>query len=199
MKKSKYFSCGPLLFQKKGGFVLFGLLGFFLLLTVGFSIAEAQEKMVFGVVEKVLILPENVKVSAKLDTGAKTSSLGVTDMKIVTEDHHKWIYFAVNIKKQGKVYFKRKLEGYTKIKSRPSEHDNNVSEKDYVTRPVVLMEIRLGDRQSLVSVNLANRQNFLYTFLLGREAITQLGGIIDPAQRYTQKTPKKKIKLDQNS
>jgi hypothetical protein len=197
MIRCKYFSCSPLLIQKKGGFVAFGLLSFFLLLTVGFySIAEAKEKMVFGVVERVLFLPENVKVSAKLDTGAKTSSLGVTDMKIVTEDHHKWVYFAVNVKKMDKVYFKRKLEGYSKIKIRQSEKDAGLSTKDYISRPVVLMEIRLGDRQSLVSVNLANRQNFVYTFLLGRDAITQLGGIIDPAQHYTQKTLKKKTKSE---
>lgn len=196
MIRGKYFSFS-LLFSKKGGFVVFGLLSFFLLLTVGFyNIAEAQEKMVFGVVERVLFLPENVKVSAKLDTGAKTSSLGVTDMKIVTEDHHKWVYFAVNVKKMDKVYFKRKLEGYSKIKIRQSEKDAGLSTKDYITRPVVLMDIRLGDRQSLVSVNLANRQNFLYTFLLGRDAITQLGGVIDPAQHYTQKTLKKKIKQE---
>ncbi len=193
--KDKYFSCSP--FQR--GFVVFWLLSFFLLLTVGFNkVAEAEKKMVFGVVEKVLFLPENVKVSAKLDTGAKTSSLGVTDMKIVTEDHHKWVYFAVNIKKEGKVHFKRKLEGYTKIKIRQSEQDAGLSSKDYVSRPVVLMEIRLGDRQSLVSVNLANRQNFVYTFLLGRDAITQLGGVIDPAQHYTQKTVQKKPKMEQN-
>ena len=194
MIQCKYFSCSPLLLQKKRGVVLFGFLSF-LLITVGFySIAEAEEKMVFGVVEKVLFLPENVKVSAKLDTGAKTSSLGVTDMKIVTEDHHKWVYFSVNIKKIGKVHFKRRLEGYSKIKIRQSEQDAGVTIKGYFARPVVLMEIRLGDRQSLVSVNLANRQNFIYTFLIGRDAITQLGGIIDPTQHYTQKTLKKKVK-----
>ncbi len=162
---------------------------FLLLIIASFChTAEAYQKMVFGVIEKVTILPEKVKISAKLDTGAKTSSLGVTDMKIVTENNHKWVYFAVNTKKQGKVFFKRKLEGYTKIKIRQSEQENNVSGKDYVSRPVILMEVRLGDRQALVLVNLANRQNFLYTFLLGRDAITQLGGVIDPSQYFTQKT-----------
>lgn len=174
---------------------IFMLLSIFLLLAIGFcNIAEAYEKMVFGVIEKVTFLPEKVKISAKLDTGAKTSSLGVTDMKIVMEDNHKWVYFAVNTKKQGKVYFKRKLEGYAKIKIRQPETDSSISSKDYISRPVVLMDVRLGDRQALVSVNLANRQNFLYTFLLGRGAITQLGGVIDPSQYFTQQK-KSKISL----
>jgi hypothetical protein len=187
--KYKCFSCTPV-----SGIVSKLFISFFLLLTLSLSsIAEAEEKMVFGVIERVTFLPEKVSISAKLDTGAKTSSLGVTDMRIVTEEHHKWVYFAVNTKKKGKVYFKRKLEGYTKIKIRQPEQQMGLSEHDYISRPVVLMEIRLGDRQALVSVNLANRQNFLYTFLLGRDAITQLGGVIDPAQHFTQRTTKKKM------
>lgn len=146
--------------------------------------------MVLGVVEKINLLPENVRISAKLDTGAKTSSLGVTDMTIVEESHEKWVHFAVNTKKNGKIYFKRKLEGYTKIKIREPEKNMHASSKDYVSRPVVYMEVRLGDKQELISVNLANRQNFIYTFLLGRDAIKQLGGIIDPSQRFTLKRSK---------
>ena len=87
------------------------------------------------------------------------------------------------------------MEGYTKIKARQHE-EVTLPGKDYISRPVVLMEIRLGDRQALVSVNLSNRENFLYTFLLGRDAIMQLGGIIDPTQRFTQKVYKKKQPQD---
>lgn len=206
MMRFKNLSCAPLfkrgankdanLFHRRR---VFALLSVFLLLSVGFNnVAEAYEKMVFGVVEKVTILPEKVKISAKLDTGAKTSSLGVTDMKIVTEDNHKWVYFAVNTKNQGKVYFKRKLEGYAKIKTRQQEQDSSDLTKDYISRPVVLMDVRLGERQALISVNLANRQNFLYTFLLGRAALTQLGGIIDPSQYFTQKSTKLSSKSSQN-
>ena len=156
---------------------------FFLLIA---HFAEAYEKMVFGVVEKITFIPENVTVSAKLDTGAKTSSLGVVEMKIQEENKEKWVHFAVNTKK-GVVYFTKKLEGYKKIKIRHAEKKINKLDRGYVSRPVVLMEVQLGDRRQVIEVNLANRKNFIYPFLLGRVAIAQLGGIIDPSQRFTAK------------
>lgn len=167
--------------------VIFFLLGFWIL-TAHF--AEAYEKMVFGVVEKITFIPEDVTLSAKLDTGAKTSSLGVIEMKIIEENHQKWIHFAVNTKK-GKIFFTKKLEGYKKIKIRQPEKKIDPLHRGYVSRPVVFMEVRLGDRQQLIAVNLANRKNFIYPFLLGRDAINQLGGIIDPSQRFTIKKQKK--------
>lgn len=160
---------------------------FFCLLVFGLLtayIAEAYEKMVFGVIEKITLLPEDVTLSAKLDTGAKTSSLGVVEMKTTEEDHVKLIHFAVNTKK-GKVYFTKKLEGYQKIKIRQPEKKVDPLQRGYMTRPLVFMEVRLGDRQAVIPVNLANRKNFIYPFLLGRDAITKLGGIIDPSQKFT--------------
>lgn len=165
------------------------------LLIVGITTGYTRtNKMVFGVVEKITFIPENVTLSAKLDTGAKTSSLGIIEMKIVEEDHgkgnEKWVHFTVNTKKKGKIYFAKKLEGYTKIKIRQPEKKIDPHERGYFSRPVVLMEIRLGDKQQLIPVNLANRKNFIYPFLLGRDAITQLGGIIDPSQRFIAKKVK---------
>lgn len=161
---------------------------FMLLFIAGF--AEAYEKMVIGVIEKVTFMPEKVTLSAKLDTGAKSSSLGVTDMKIFEKDHEQWVHFVVHTK-SNHFYFERKLEGYVKIKARHSE--NKISESDaphksYISRPVVLMNIKLGDREEAVYVNLANRKNFIYPFLLGRDAIIKLGQIIDPTQKFTLRT-----------
>lgn len=156
-------------------------LGFFILTAY---VAEAYEKMVFGVVEKITFIPENVTLSAKLDTGAKTSSLGIVEIKIEEDGNEKMVHFSVNTKK-GLVYFTKKLEGYKRIKIRQPEKKIDPHQRGYMTRPVVLMEVRLGDRQQVIPVNLANRKNFLYPFLLGRDAITQLGGIIDPAKAFT--------------
>lgn len=162
---------------------------FWLLLLVSFwtaNVAEADEKMLFGVVEKVTFIPEEVTLSAKLDTGAKTSSLGVSEMKIEEKNGEKWIHFKVNTKK-GPISFFKKLAGYKKIKIREAEKKIDIHDRGYITRPYVMMEVRLANRQELISVNLANRKNFIYPFLLGRDAIAQFGGVIDPAQRFAAK------------
>lgn len=167
-------------------FVTFVVAGFVV------NVAGANEKMIVGVVEKITFLPENVRLSAKLDTGAKTSSLGVSEMHIVDENGQKWVDFIVQTKKQ-QFHFHKKLEKYVKIKMRHDEQgaeisdENNGDNKDYITRPVVQMDVRIGERSQLINVNLANRQNFNYTFLLGRDAIAELGFVIDPALRYTLK------------
>lgn len=164
----------------------------FLLLTANFL--EADDKMLLGVVERVVFMPENITLSAKLDTGAKSSSLNATDIQITEENHQQWVSFLVTSKK-GQFHFKKPLEGYVKIKVRHAEKTMGDLSDDFVSRPVVLMEIRLGERQQLIEVNLENRNNFIYPFLLGRDAITQLGGVVDPSQRYTIK----RLKLQKQS
>jgi len=160
---------------------LIWVLGLLALVTAGF--AEAYEKMVFGVVEKVTLLPENIVLSSKLDTGAKTSSLGAVDIKAVEENGEKWIEFTVKAKKD-EFRLRKKLIGYARIKIRDVERIFGGFKKTYVSRPVVLMKVKLGDREALIKVNLTDRHHFNYPFLLGRDAIAALGGIVDPAKAF---------------
>ena len=52
-------------------------------------------------------------------------------------------------------------------------------------RPVVLMNIRLGNKTRTIRVNLTNRKHFIYPMLLGREAILAFDGVVDPNLKYT--------------
>lgn len=171
---------------------------FLFLLFVGLLFAagfvEAYEKMVFGVVEKVTLLPEKITLSARLDTGAKSSSLDAHHVHVVEENHKKWVLFIVETKK-GPIEFKKPLERYVKIKVRHAEKKAKGVEISSISRPVVLMDVKMGDRQHVIEVNLTNRSRFIYPFLLGREAIKQLGGIIDPSQRYLLKKQKQETTL----
>ena len=83
---------------------------------------------------------------------------------------------------KGKVlHFEEPLVRHVAIKSRAEEKRG----KAFTERPVVLMPITLGKQQHTIEVNLANRKNFLYPFLLGRDGIIQFSGIIDPALTFT--------------
>ncbi len=67
---------------------------------------------------------------------------------------------------------------------RALEKKANAKKKSAMRRPVVMIPMKLGDKTAHVRVNLANRKNFIYPLLLGREAIIQFSGIIDPALKF---------------
>ena len=56
---------------------------------------EPQEKHIIGWIETVQILPENLSLSAKMDTGADHSSLNVIDPMEFMKGEEKWIRFSI--------------------------------------------------------------------------------------------------------
>ena len=52
-------------------------------------------------------------------------------------------------------------------------------------RPVVRLTIQLGDFCQVTEVNLANRQNFLYPLLLGRQFLKEAGVTVDVNRTFT--------------
>lgn len=155
-------------------FVLFFAL---LLPTVGScSVVPSNTKSVYGFIEKATLVDQGVTLPAKLDTGARSSSLHAIHI-------HK-------VKREGKTYvqFEVPYEGgsttitclyYGKVKIKP-----RAQEIEHITRPVVWLKIRLGDKEQLIRVNLTNRANFIYPLLLGRQAIVAFNGMIDPSAKY---------------
>ncbi|MEH6367701.1 MAG: RimK/LysX family protein, partial [Pseudomonas marincola] len=51
---------------------------------------EAQSKT-FGWIEEAIIEPEAITVKAKLDTGAKTSSMDAKDLETFKKDGEDWV------------------------------------------------------------------------------------------------------------
>lgn len=75
-----------------------------------------------------------------------------------------------------------------KIKVRSSETNPGLLRTTPIKRPVVLLNIKLGDKVRTIKVNLTNRKRFLYPLLLGRDAIIDFNGAIDPALTFTTKS-----------
>ena len=96
--------------------------------------------------------------------------------------------------KEGDIEFKCEYVGDVNIKIRAGEAQVNPLIRRSIQRPVVLMHIKLGEKERVIRVNLTNRKRFIYPLLLGREAIIAFDGIIDPSLKYTtrvEKTDKK--------
>lgn len=148
------------------------------------SAMASNEKTIYGYIEKATLVDKDLTLSAKLDTGAKSASLNAININEVEVDGKSYLSFTVP-SKEGDVQFKCEYLGEVNIKMRTSEARANPLLKKSFRRPVVLMRVKLGEKERMIRVNLTNRKRFIYPFLLGREAIIAFHGIVDPSLKYT--------------
>lgn len=161
---------------------------FLLSLCINQAAAE-QEKTIYGYVEKVKLLDNQLSVSAKLDTGALSASLNAIKITEKVINHKQYLKFLVPTK-HGNIPFICEYAGRVMIKPRTDESKVHSILKAPIKRPVVKMWMRLDDKEKLIKVNLTNRKSFNYPLLLGRDAIIAFSGIVDPALRFTKKQKK---------
>jgi len=139
--------------------------------------ASPAKKEILGWVEHVRVGKSRLELTAKLDTGADTSSLDATKIRRFRgKDGERWVEFLVEEDKTGRrVRFKKRRVRTAYIK----EH-KGPSQK----RSVVLMEICLGEYLQEVEVTLVDRSDFVHPVLLGRSALEGLA-VVDPALTMT--------------
>jgi len=157
-------------------------------LLVGNAMAN-NEKIIYGFIEKATLVDNNLTLSAKLDTGAKSASLNATHITEIEINGKPYLSFIVP-SKEGDIAFKCEYVGEVNIKIRAGETHVSPLLRKAIKRPVVMMRIKIADKERLVRVNLTNRKRFIYPLLLGRQAINAFDGIIDPSRKYTIKTEK---------
>jgi len=160
-----------------------GILFLFWSLLVGCAMAD-NEKKIYGYIEKVTLSDHDLTLSAKLDTGAKSASLNATKINEIEMHGKPYLNFIVP-SKEGDIQFNCEYIGKVNIKVRAGEAATNLVVRKSIRRPVVLMRIKIADKERMIRVNLTNRKRFIYPLLLGREAIIAFNGIIDPGLKYT--------------
>lgn len=136
--------------------------------------SQENIKPIIGGIEQVRIIPGNIIFDARIDTGATTSSLGVDEMEILNEDGQEWVEITINGEKS-----RHKVVKITKIKQHGDES---------LVRPVIRLRLILGDVSESVEVTLADRSNFKYKLLIGRNFLYERF-IVDVSLKHTT-TPK---------
>lgn len=137
--------------------------------------AFALQKKVVGRIEKVKICPGNLEFKAKIDTGARHSSLDVSDVAEFERKGEKWIRFdVVNYKGQRRT-FEKKIVREALIK----RHKNKPA-----SRHVIKLGVCLGEYFQEVEFTLADRTGFNYRMLIGCSFISGVC-IVDPALNFT--------------
>jgi len=148
----------------------------------------AAEPTIYGRYENIALPELGETLKAKMDTGAYTASLSAKDIERFTRDGDEWVRFRLATKDaDGKVY-EHKLARISKIKNRSDEEEEGDA-PELSQRPVVDLELCLGDEKRTVEVNLVDRSSFNYPLLVGAKALREFKAAVNPAKRFTAGKP----------
>lgn len=143
-----------------GLFVLVGLIGS----TSVLADSKPSGKVIAGWVELIAFGKEPALVKAKLDTGAKTSSIHAINVKKFKRDGENWVSFKLMLEdKDGKLHqidMEAPRSRRVKIKNHDGVHDK---------RMVVELPLCFDGRNHIAEFTLADRSEYIYSVLLGRE------------------------------
>jgi len=134
--------------------------------------AQPKKPIVMGWVERAILLPSRVPFLAKLDTGAKTTSINAQDVRAFKKNGRSWVRFTVRNKEGASASFERPVIRTSRIRR---------TGVGAVTRYVVSLHLCIGPFKTVAQVNLANRKNMRYQLLIGRRLMK--GRILVDSQR----------------
>lgn len=144
------------------------------LLALATITGAASAKEVVGWIEHVKVYPGGVRVAAKVDTGAQTSSLNCRCITPIERDGRKYVSFTVE-GVSGKIeQFEKPVVRIARVKQHTGE-----SQQRYVVR----LGICLGNDYREREVTLTDRENFKYPILVGRNFLGQTF-LVDPSAKY---------------
>lgn len=148
----------------------------------------AAEPTLYGRYENIALPELGETLKAKMDTGAYTASLSAKDIELFTRDGNEWVRFRLATKNaDGKVY-EHELSRISKIKNRVDEEEEG-DFPEVSKRPVIDLELCLGDVKRTVEVNLADRSHFNYPLLIGSKALKEFKAAVNPAKKFTAGKP----------
>lgn len=145
--------------------VILSFLGFFL----SCAILEASDKPVIGADEYVFILPYKIKVPARVDTGAATTSLDARNLSVAGDT----VTFTLPSQSEGST-ITVPIVAWRYIRSSGSRE----------RRPVVEMELYIASKRLRARVNLNDRSNMKYPMIIGRNVITG-NFLVDTSKSFT--------------
>ena len=141
-------------------------------------------KATIGWRERVKLLDfDNSIIKAKMDTGARTSSLHATHISESDESGKKYVTFRLkNIGDDTKYkFFKSELKEWRIVK-------NSGGDEEY--RPVINTKVRIAKRTMKIELTLTQRSRMSYDMLIGRTALRKKF-LIDSGKSYSTKLVKK--------
>jgi hypothetical protein len=129
-------------------------------------------------------------IKAKVDTGARSSSLHAFDLQEFKRDGVSWVRFKLHP-------IQRKKDSTLELEAQVLEYRSVRSSSGKATRrPVIITQVKLFDIAWSVELTLANRDAMGFRMLLGREAFRHRF-LVDAGKSYYGGRPKRKKKSPQ--
>lgn len=119
-------------------------------------------------------------IKAKIDTGARTSTLHAFQVEETRVNGQKNVRFRIHpLRNRDDIV----LECEAPVLDRRLVRDSGGHEEE---RYVIAADIVLGENKWPIEITLTNRDDMLFRMLLGRSAMVQGGLMVDPARSYVQ-------------
>lgn len=118
---------------------------------------------IIGQIEPVYVKPFSEPFLARIDTGAETSSIHAYDIIPFERDGKRWVRFTVRQRESDKEHtFECRRVSKVRITRQNGDHEE---------RYKVRMEIRMGSETMEAEFSLANREDFEFQVLIGRNVL----------------------------
>ncbi len=130
-----------------------------------------------GAIEPIYFLPMKTPFTARIDTGAETSSIDAENQTFFERDGESWVAFDLINKSSGeKHHFEKKIAKQKKVKRIENSEE----------RIIVPMDVKFGGKILKPNFSLADREKFNYQALIGRNIITGMA-VVDTSLANTLK------------
>ena len=137
---------------------------------------KLDNKIILGQVEWVWLRDIKTYLKARVDSGAKTSSLNALNLTTFERDGKDWVSFNV-MKNIATSKIEAPVARWVKIKQ------SSASGKQ--RRPVIDLWIQIGDSKEKVEFTLTNRSHLEFPMLLGRQYIKDIA-VVDVSKKFIQ-------------
>lgn len=135
------------------------------------ALAAPRDLVILGWVEPVQLVGPALKLEAKLDTGAATSSLDARIVKRFRKGGKRWVRFGILDPRTG--------EELILVRERVRTIGVVQHEGENQVRPTVMILMCVAGELLDVEVSLVDRAQFSYPLLLGRSALERFA-LVDP-------------------
>lgn len=139
------------------------------------GVATANTQVIAGHAEYAWFDNNSIPIRARLDTGAKNSSINAQNYKIFKKDGADWVTFSISNREGKTLQIERPVVRIARIR----RSGVGVSE-----RPVVMLTICIAGKVGEVEFNLADRKKMSYQVLIGRSFLAERI-LVDSGKTYT--------------
>lgn len=132
--------------------------------------------VIIGALEKVHVEPPGILLTARIDTGAKSSSIHAENIVRFEREGERWASFDIFDDDNNLIHLEMPIERRVRI-----TQANDEIQKRYVVK----MWLKLGKIREKVDVTLADRGDLTHPLLIGRNFLIDTA-VVDVSKKFTQ-------------